>query len=280
MKTKASANPRNCTDTSGVLPPAPPSEPPKPTGQAADTYNLFWPGEIDAVTGATYACTYVSIVALAGTRLVALGCCNQNPASCNGYHAVDPPPNSTRLLGAEGYPPGGACIKTSDDAGRTWTQIRQLHSEVGVGSIVWDNHTEELVVHYVERSTGAVHQVKSRDAGATWSPPLSELAVGLELRSSLHALVTCPCSTHAARIDTDSLSSILASGNRRECHARPRLFADGGTGHAPQPRAGRRLAALGGQPVSPRAATLRWPPRGLYAPRASNRRLLDGAKGA
>jgi len=47
-------------------------EPAKPSGQAFDTYNLFWPGETDAATNVVYACTYVSVVVLAGDRLVAL----------------------------------------------------------------------------------------------------------------------------------------------------------------------------------------------------------------
>ena len=71
----------------------PQPEPAQPRIQAGwYTTNLFWPGETDALTNVTYACTYVGQVVQAGDRLIAFGGCNANPASCNGYHGTGPPP--------------------------------------------------------------------------------------------------------------------------------------------------------------------------------------------
>ena len=83
--------------------------PPRPAGQEAETFNLFWPGETDAVTNATYGCTYMGLVALVRRRLVALGSCSTDPAACNGYHVAGPSPRAA----AAGYARHGTCLKTT-----------------------------------------------------------------------------------------------------------------------------------------------------------------------
>jgi hypothetical protein len=45
--------------------------------------------------------------------------------------------------------------------------------QIGMGALVWDNYTAELLLHYTNLTTRAILQVKSRDAGLTWSPPLN-----------------------------------------------------------------------------------------------------------
>ncbi len=100
-----------------LLLPAP--EPAKPQIQAGwDTTNLFWPGEVDAVTNVTYACTYVGMVVQAGDRVLAFGGCSIDPAACNGYHTVGP------RVKAETNVNKSTCIKHSDDSCRSWSPIR------------------------------------------------------------------------------------------------------------------------------------------------------------
>jgi len=63
-------------------------------------------------------------------------------------------------------------MKTSDDGGKTWTQIRQIGSGIGVGGIAYDRVTKSIVLHFPD-STGSVAQVTSVDQGKTWSVPMN-----------------------------------------------------------------------------------------------------------
>merc|ERR1711907_67879 len=100
-------------------------EPAKPHIQSGwNTMNLFWPGETDAVSNVTYACTYTGYVVMAESRLVAFGGCNENPKSCNGYHALPPSTDSFET----GPLPKSTCMKYSEDGGLTWSQIRMVRT--------------------------------------------------------------------------------------------------------------------------------------------------------
>lgn len=152
--------------------------------------NLFWPGEQDA-EGRVYTCTYCPMVTLVNnTRLVALGGCTPSGCpGCNGIHVSDVALRSSSIEGGDhatkdraGSACGAACIKTSDDGGRTWTKIRRF-ADHGVGGMInYDRVTKEIIVHYPSRvnistssgviSAGSVVQITSPDAGETWSDPV------------------------------------------------------------------------------------------------------------
>ena len=143
-------------------------EPAKPHIQSGwNTMNLFWPGETDAVSNVTYACTYTGYVVMAETRLVAFGACNENPKSCNGYHALPPSTGSfeSELL------PKSTCMKYSEDGGLTWSQIRMVRTvaneSFAAGGLVYDRVSKKIFSHFT--SNGTVWQTTSSDRGTTWS---------------------------------------------------------------------------------------------------------------
>ena len=149
----------------------PQPEPAQPHIQAGwYTSNLFWPGETDALTNTTYACTYVGQVVEAGDRLIAFGGCNANPAACNGYHyAIDPHPTA---LASRGDGNTSACIKYSEDSGRSWSRIRMIWTQAGecfgYSGLVYDRRTEKVVIHFPK--DGSIFQTTSKDQGDTWTP--------------------------------------------------------------------------------------------------------------
>ena len=191
-------------------PPGPPS-PPAPTPHTADcpngpaqpcrepttpkiasgydTSNLFWPGEQDA-EGRVYTCTYCPMITLFNnTRLVALGGCTPSGCpGCNGIHVSEVVLRAA-VAGTNQDPAdrtksacGAACIKTSDDGGRTWTKIRRF-ADHGVGGMInYDRVTHTIIVHYPSRENitassgiipaGSVVQITSPDGGETWTDPV------------------------------------------------------------------------------------------------------------
>ena len=163
----------------------PQPEPAKPHIQTGwNTTNLFWPGETDAISNVTYACTYTGYVVMAGSRLVAWGGCNPNPQSCNGYHALPPSSKnnhsahyhndnstSSKALRTRTSLPASVCMKYSEDSGRSWSQIRMKWTEanepMGLGMHVYDKVTKTIVHHFT--SNGTVFQTTSVDQGDTWT---------------------------------------------------------------------------------------------------------------
>ena len=86
------------------------------------SYNLFWPGEQDA-EGNVYTCTYCPMVTLVNeTRLVALGGCTPSGCpGCNGIHVSDQVHrNAQQQRDQTNAACGAACVKTSDDGGRSY----------------------------------------------------------------------------------------------------------------------------------------------------------------
>lgn len=152
--------------------------------------NLFWPGEQDA-EGRVYTCTYCPMVTLVNsTRLVALGGCTPSGCpGCNGIHVSDDALRSP-LMGSRdhatkdraGSACGAACIKTSDDGGRTWSKIRRFADHSVGGMINYDRVTNEIIVHYPSRvnistssgviPAGSVVQITSPNGGETWADPV------------------------------------------------------------------------------------------------------------
>ena len=151
----------------------PQPEPATPHIQAGwNTTNLFWPGETDAISNVTYACTYTGYVVLAEDRLVAFGGCSANPKSCNGYH-VSSSLSSLPTLSSSSTSslPKSTCMKYSDDAGRTWTQIRMVRTEAGegfaAGGLVYDRVAKKIITQF--QQNGSIVQTTSSDKGKTWT---------------------------------------------------------------------------------------------------------------
>eukprot|EP01050_Picozoa_sp_SAG11_P024742 SAG11_NODE_5358_length_1584_cov_2.409428_1_plen_287_part_10 len=171
-------------------PAQPCKEPAKPKiASDYETSNVFWPGEQDA-EGQVYTCTYCPMITLFNnTRLVALGGCTPSGCpGCNGIHVSDEALRSPvtggqhELRDRTGSACGAACIKTSDDGGRTWTKIRRF-ADHGVGGMInYDRVTHTIIVHYPSRlnistpssfiPAGSVVQITSPDGGETWTGPV------------------------------------------------------------------------------------------------------------
>jgi hypothetical protein len=172
-------------------PAQPCKEPAKPKiASGYETSNLFWPGEQDA-EGQVYTCTYCPMITLFNnTRLVALGGCTPSGCpGCNGIHVSDEVLRSPAVTGGQHEPRdrtgsacGAACIKTSDDGGRTWSKIRRF-ADHGVGGMInYDRVTRTIIVHHPSRlniSTpsglipgGSVVQITSPNGGETWTEPV------------------------------------------------------------------------------------------------------------
>ena len=92
-----------------------------------ESANLFWPGEQDA-EGRVYTCTYCPMITLVNkTRLVALGGCTPSGCpGCNGIHVSEIESRRDNDIESEqrdhtgaASACGAACIKTSDDGGKT-----------------------------------------------------------------------------------------------------------------------------------------------------------------
>jgi hypothetical protein len=124
------------------------------------------------------------------TRLVALGGCTPSGCpGCNGIHVSDEVLRSPAVTGGQHEPRdrtgsacGAACIKTSDDGGRTWSKIRRF-ADHGVGGMInYDRVTRTIIVHHPSRlniSTpsglipgGSVVQITSPNGGETWTEPV------------------------------------------------------------------------------------------------------------
>ena len=150
--------------------PEPEPEPARPVIQAGwNTTNLFWPGETDLHTNLTYACTYTGYVVMAEDTLVAFGACNLDPKSCNGYHAL--PPEYIHTPKKQDHQPKSTCMKFSPDSGRSWSQIRMVHTVAGeafaAGGLVYDRITKQIISQFT--SNGTVWQTSSADKGESWS---------------------------------------------------------------------------------------------------------------
>ena len=148
-------------------------EPATPHIQAGwKTTNLFWPGETDAVTNVTYACTYVGMVVQADDRVLAFGGCNTDPHSCNGYHLTQPSQITDHQFKSNTSTNKSTCIKYSDDSGATWTQIRQIWTTAGepfgVSGLVYDRHSQRVIVQFPK--DGSIMQTTTGDRGETWEP--------------------------------------------------------------------------------------------------------------
>ena len=192
---------RFCHDAPGPAPPPRPHPPPPPpppgtadcpngpdhpcrepaTPQLSSGFassNLFWPGEQDA-SGRVYTCTYCPMVTLSNqTRLVAVGgCIPSGCPGCNGIHisSLDAARYNTSALC------GMTCVKTSDNGGQTWSQIRPLSGRGGGGMIASDRTTGAVLLQYTDRMApdnhtrypGDVVQIRSSDGGETWDNPIS-----------------------------------------------------------------------------------------------------------
>ena len=166
-------------------PAEPCKEPAQPRIESGyESYNLFWPGEQDA-EGRVYTCTYCPMITLFNnSRLVALGGCTPSGCpGCNGIHVSDDALRAPAVpRDHTGAACGAACIKTSDNGGRTWTKIRRFADHSVGGMINYDRSTHTILVQHTSRlntstasgviPAGSVVQITSPDGGETWTEPV------------------------------------------------------------------------------------------------------------
>lgn len=159
--------------------------------------NLFWPGEQDA-NGTVFSCVYGPLVAYAEKhqKLVALGGCT--PAGCQGCDGLH---RRRRLELAGGSSsvqaekaakcpiansssetrPRHGCMKSSGDGGKSWSKIRAVipYPRYQGGMLVYERASGDLLQQHATPHTagGGVVQIRSSDAGLTWSDPLSVSAM-------------------------------------------------------------------------------------------------------
>ena len=188
----------------GTLPPPPPTHdcphgpeqpcteptPPQQNELGWQATNLFWPGEQDA-NGTVFSCVYGPLVAYAEKhqKLVALGGCT--PAGCqgcNGLHRRRLEGSSERRAthcplansSSETRPRHG-CLKTSTDGGVSWSKISVVipYPRYQGGMLVYERTSGDLLQQHATPHTagGAVVQMRSSDAGLTWSEPLDVSAM-------------------------------------------------------------------------------------------------------
>ena len=217
-------------------PAEPCKEPAQPRIESGyESYNLFWPGEQDA-EGRVYTCTYCPMITLFNnSRLVALGGCTPSGCpGCNGIHVSDDALRAPAVPRDHmGAACGAACIKTSDNGGRTWTKIRRFADHSVGGMINYDRSTHTILVQHTSRlntstasgviPAGSVVQITSPDGGETWTEPVD---ISRMLGPLFSPFVSSPADCRLARaqvrptlVDRACVPAVLSAQFTRWCCA-------------------------------------------------------------
>eukprot|EP00038_Savillea_parva_P011514 m.198036 g.198036 ORF g.198036 m.198036 type:complete len:464 (-) comp20324_c0_seq1:39-1430(-) len=135
------------------LPPAPP--PPV----YANATEVFTPGELG------YPCIRIPSISLAGDNMTLNAFAECRNWTGDGCYPTSGPPSQGENR--------DICMKSSVDAGKTWSPLRVIARNGAQGSPVYDFRTQQLVLQYKQLVPSDTMQMVSHDHGATWSTPIS-----------------------------------------------------------------------------------------------------------